>query len=130
MHDVESMKPADMLVKLNDDVKFAFDEYEEATKAEEKARKLWDRRQLLDESPPANPTRDEKKLLEEDSDFFKQRFKDRMRVRIKKKEIWDKRKLAKEKHKTDNEEVERKENLVYKEGDNYNVRWSTLPRFV
>ena len=117
------------MAKLNDDVKFALDEYEEALKAENQAQKLWNRRKLLEQFKPPNPTKDEKQLLKQDCDFFKQRLKDRMRVRIKKKETWDKRKLAKEKHKDDNDDIERKENWVYKEGDNYNVRWSSLPRY-
>ena len=52
-----------------------------------------------------------------------------MKLRQKKKDVWDKRKLAKEKHKTDTDEVERKENWVYMEGSNFNIRWSAMPRY-
>ena len=66
--------------------------------------------------------------LSKSVDFFRKRFKDRMKLRQKKKDVWDKRKLAKEKHKTDTDEVERKENWVYMEGSNFNIRWSAMPR--
>ena len=116
-----------MLTKLTEDVEFALDEYNTAIELENQANKVLKRRILLDQSRPNNPTAAELKLLEEEVDFFRKRYKERMKARIKKKETWDKRKLAKEKHKNDADEIERKENWVYQEGSNYNIRWSSLP---
>ena len=117
-----------MMTKLNDDVEFALEEYNLAIKAEEQALKVWERRKLLENYPPPTPTADETKLLEKDVDHFRQRFKTRMRNRIKKKETYDKRIKAKESHKDGMEIIERKENWVYTEGSNFNIRWSALPR--
>ena len=119
-----------MMSKLNEDVTFALEEYETALKEETQAHGCWVMRKQLEGNIPANPTRDQRLLLDDTVDFFRQRFKDRMRVRIKKKEIYDKRKLAKEKHKTDAEEIDRRENWVFMEGQNYNVRWSAMPRLI
>ena len=127
-NDVESVKPIDMMCKLNEDVAFALEEYEEALREETQAHSCWKMRKQLEIDTPQNPTPDQRLLLEDDVDFFRKRFKDRMRVRIKKKEIYDKRKLAKEKHKSDVDEVDRRENWVYMEGQNYNIRWSAMPR--
>ena len=117
-----------MMSKLNEDVTFALEEYEAALKSETHAHGIWKMRQRLENDPPQNPTPDQRLLLDDTVDFFRHRFKDHMRVRIKKKEIYDKRKLAKEKHKTDADEVDRRENYVYMEGQNYNIRWSAMPR--
>ena len=114
--------------KLNDDVTFALEEYETALNAETQARAVWKMRQQLEDNHPDRPTRDLQLLLKDTPDFFRKRFKDRMRVRIKKKEIYDKRKVAKDKHKSDVDEVDRRENWVYMEGQNYNIRWSAMPR--
>ena len=126
--DMEVATPSDMLDKLNEDVTFAFTEYTEGLAAEEKAKKKWEHRKRLDESPPDNPTPAETHLLEEDAKFFYKRYMDRMKSRIKKKETYNKRVKAKETHKTDHDCVERRENWVYKDGLNYNVRWSSLPQ--
>ena len=126
-NEIDTVTPVDMLTKLTEDVEFALDEYNSAIELENQASKVLKRRILLDQSRPTNPTAAELKLLEEEVDFFRKRFKERMKVRIKKKEIWDKRKLAKEKHKNDADEIERKENWVYQEGSNFNIRWSSLP---
>ena len=125
---MEVATPSDMLAKLDEDVTFAFNEYSEGLAAEDKARKKWERRKLLDEAPPAAPTPAEAHLLEEDAKFFYKRYMDRMKSRIKKKDIYNKRVTAKEKHKTDHDCTDRRENWVYKDGLNYNVRWSALPQ--
>ena len=119
-----------MMTKLNEDVSFALEEYEEALKEETQAHSCWKVRKQLEQNPPQNPTANERLLLDDTVDFFRKRFKDRMRTRIRKKEIYDKRKLAKEKHKSDADEVDRRENWVYMEGSNYNIRWSAMPRSV
>ena len=116
-----------MMSKLNEDVTFALEEYEEALKEETQAHKCWKMRQQLEIDRPQNLTAAQRLLMDDTVDFFRKRFKDRMRVRIKKKEIYDKRKLAKEKHKSDTDEVDRRENWVYMEGQNYNIRWSAMP---
>ena len=116
-----------MMSKLNDDVEFALEEYNNALVLEAKAQQVWDRRKVLADYPPQNPTADENRLLQKPVEYFRKRFKDRMRTRIKKKEIFDKRTTAKDKHKQDMDVVERKENWVYSEGSNFNIRWSSLP---
>ena len=116
------------MTKLTDDVDFALNEYNEAIEAENQAQKVWNKRKLLDEYCPPNPTAEEELLLKETTDYFRQRFKTRMRVRIKKKETYDKRVKAKEQHKENMDVVDRKENWVYTEGSNFNIRWSALPR--
>ena len=116
--------------KLNEDVTFALEEYEEALKEETQAHTCWKLRKQLETDRPQNLSRDQQLLMDETVDFFRRRFKDRMRVRIKKKEIYDKRKLAKEKHKSDADEVDRRENWVYMEGSNFNIRWSAMPRYL
>ena len=129
-NDIESVKPGDMMTKLTDDVEFALNEYNEAIEAENQAQKVWNRRKLLDDFCPSNPTAEEELLLKETADYFRQRFKNRMRVRIKKKETYDKRVKAKEQHKENMDVVDRKENWVYTEGSNFNIRWSALPRYL
>ena len=126
-NDIESVKPIDMMSKLNDDVDFALEEYNNAIQLEAKAQHVWDRRKILADYPPQNPTPDEELLLKKPVEYFRKRFKDRMRTRIKKKEVFDKRTQAKDKHKQDMDVVERKENWVYSEGSNFNIRWSALP---
>ena len=125
---IDTVQPVDMMSKLNDDVTFALEEYEAALKEETHAHAVWKMRQQLEDHRPDRPNRDQQLLLKDTVDYFRKRFKDRMRVRIKKKEIYDKRKLAKEKHKSDVDEVDRRENWVYMEGQNYNIRWSAMPR--
>ena len=126
--DIEVIQPSDMLAKLEEDVEFAFTEYNEAMAHEDRAKRKWERRQLLEGNVPANPTSEELHLLEETVKFFYKRYTDRMKIRIKKKTTLNKRLAAKEKHKTDHDEIERRENWVYKDGLNYNVRWSSMPQ--
>ena len=117
-----------MMLKLNDDVDFALDEYNAAIRLESQAKRIWDRRVMLEKNRPVRPTADETLLLRQTVEYFRKRFKDRMKTRIKKKETYDKRLSAKEKHKTETDVVDRKENWVYTEGSNFNIRWSALPR--
>ena len=117
-----------MLAKLDKDVEFAFTEYNDAIALEDKAEKKWKWREALEEDPPANPNAEQTHLLEEDVKFFYKRYSDRMKSRIKKKKVLDTRVAAKEKHKTDHDVIERRENWVYRDGLNYNVRWSCLPQ--
>ena len=68
-------------------------------------------------------------LLEHDIAFFRSRYNDRQRSRIKKMKTLEKRQAAREKAKTEVDlTAEKKENWVYQEGTNYNIRWSALPR--
>ena len=128
--DIDNSRPEDMMMKLNEDVAFALEEYNDALKQENQAKNCWRKRELLESNLPQNPTPEETLLMEESVDFFRSRFKDRMRYRIKKKETYDKRRVAKDKHKQDADEVDRKENWVYREGQNFNIRWSALPRWI
>ena len=117
-----------MLTTLSADVDFALLEYTDSKQAEEKAERVWRRRKLLEDSRPQNPTTDEVALLKKPVKYFYKRYTARMKVRQKKKEVYDKRVAAKEKHKTDAETTERRENWVYRDGTNYNIRWSALPQ--
>ena len=56
----------DMMMKLNDDVEFALGEYNEAIEQENQAKRVWDRRKLLETYPPAAPSADEQLLLNEE----------------------------------------------------------------
>ena len=125
---MEVIQPSAMLAKLDEDVEFAFTEYNDAMSHEEKAKRKWKERELLEANIPANPTPQQAHLLEETVKFFYKRYTDRMKIRIKKKTTLNKRLAAKEKHKTEHDEIERRENWVYKDGLNYNVRWSSLPQ--
>ena len=117
-----------MLAKLDEDVEFAYTEYTQALNAEDRAKSKWQRRALLDDTTPANPTPEEIDILGRSVKHYYKEYAKRMKVRQKKKSMLDKRVSAKEKHKTEHDVVERKENWVYKDGLNYNVRWSSLPQ--
>ena len=117
-----------MLAKLDEDVQFAYTEYTQALAVEEEAKSRWQKRALLDATTPANPTPEELNLLGRSVKHYYKEYAKRMKVRQKKKSGLDKRVAAKDKHKTDHDVVERKENWVYKDGLNYNVRWSSLPQ--
>ena len=117
-----------MLAKLDEDVEFAYTEYTQALAGEDRAKSKWQRRSLLDSTTPDNPTQEEIELMGRSVKHYYKEYAKKMKVRIKKKSVLDKRVAAKEKHKTEHDVIERKENWVYKDGLNYNVRWSSLPQ--
>ena len=117
-----------MLAKLDEDVEFAYSEYTQALAKEDRAKSKWQRRALLETSIPTNPDGEEMALLKNSVKHYYAKYSERMKIRIKKKSVLDKRVAAKDKHKTEHDVVERKENYVYKDGLNYNVRWSSLPQ--
>ena len=104
-------------------------DYERAIQLEDQAKKLWQERLDLEENRPAAPTAHQQQVLGDSIATFRKRFKVRQKSRQKKKKDLDKRQAAREKAKSEVDlSFEKKENWVYKEGDNYNIRWSSLPR--
>ena len=127
--DGKSSKPENFLERYEDDVDLAYQEYESAVAVEDQAKKQWRRRIELAESTPANPSAEDTELLKENIEFFRKRFKDRQKYRQKRKKDLDKRLAAREKAKSEiDQTIEKRENWVYREGDNYTIRWSALPK--
>ena len=127
--DANTNQPETFLDRYNDDVDLAYQEYEDAVAIEDNAKRCWKRRIDLAENPPANPTADDQALLEHDIQHFRQRFKERQKSRQKRKKDLDKRLEAREKAKGEIDlSTEKKENWVYRDGENYNIRWSAMPR--
>ena len=128
-NDIDSEKPDEILTTLNADVDFALKEYNDSKSAEKVAEERWEQRKLLD--GPARPSvlnETQKKLLTRKTKDYYKRYKKLMNIRFKNKKLFDERLAAKEKHQTDSIVTERRENWVYKDGANYNVRWSSLPQ--
>ena len=124
-------KPENFLERYNDDVDLALQDYERAIELEDQAKLLWQQRLDLEENRPAAPTARQQEILAETIATFRKRFKVRQKSRQKKKKDLDKRQAAREKAKSEvDQSFEKKENWVYKDGDNYNIRWSAMPRYV
>ena len=116
--------------RYNDDVELALQDYQTAIQLEDQAKKVWQDRLNLEENPPQKPTTNQTEMLKKSIGYFRKRFKVRQKSRQKKKKDLDKRQAAREKAKTEVDlSFEKKENWVYKEGDNYNIRWSAMPRY-
>ena len=127
--DADFTQPENFLERYNDDVELALQDYERAIQLEDQAKKLWQERLDLEENRPAAPTAHQQQVLGDSIATFRKRFKVRQKSRQKKKKDLDKRQAAREKAKSEVDlSFEKKENWVYKEGDNYNIRWSSLPR--
>ena len=117
--------------RYNDDVELALQDYQTAIQLEDQAKKIWQDRLNLEENPPQNPTATQTERLKKSIAYFRKRFKVRQKSRQKKKKDLDKRQAAREKAKSEVDlSFDKKENWVYKEGDNYNIRWSAMPRYV
>ena len=95
-------------------------------------KKLWKRRIELAELSPAqleHVSASDTTILKEDIPHFRKRFKERQRHRQKRKKDLDKRIAARDKAKGEVDQTfEKKENWVYRDGDNFNIRWSAMPR--
>ena len=125
---METEQPDDMLTTLNADVDFALTEYNDSKVVEQKAYDEWVKRKIFETDRPTAPTAAEKVFLKKSVKQYYRRYTKRMKHRIKKKETFDKRMAAKDKHKSDTDVIERRENWVYKDGPIYNIRWSSLPQ--
>lgn len=127
--DADLAKPENFLERYNDDVELALQDYQSAIQLEDQAKLLWQERLNLEENRPQRPTQDQEEMLQQTIAYFRKRFKIRQKSRQKKKKDLDKRQAAREKAKSEVDlSFEKKENWVYKEGDNYNIRWSAMPR--
>ena len=122
-------KPENFLDRYNDDVELALQDYNNAIRLEDLAKKHWQDRLNLEESPPAVLNDQQEALMKHSISFFRKRFKERQKTRQKKKRELDKRQAAREKAKGEVDlSFEKKENWVYREGSNFNIRWSAMPR--
>ena len=115
--------------RYHDDVELALQDYNDAIRLEDQAKQHWQDRLNLEENPPAVLNAHQQQLMAQTIAFFRKRFKERQKTRQKKKRDLDKRQAAREKAKNEVDlSFEKKENWVYKEGSNYNIRWSAMPR--
>ena len=127
--DADLAKPENFLDRYNDDVELALQDYNDAIRLEDQAKKTWQDRLNLEENPPPNLDSHQQSLLQQSISFFRKRYKERQKTRQRKKRDLDKRQVAREKAKTEVDlSFEKKENWVYKEGSNFNIRWSAMPR--
>ena len=127
--DADLAKPENFLDRYNDDVELALQDYQLAIKLEDEAKLSWQQRLNLEENRPATLNPQQVELMKDSIATFRKRYKVRQKKRQKKKKDLDKRQAAREKAKGEvDQSFEKKENWVYKDGDNYNVRWSAMPR--
>ena len=127
--DADLAKPENFLERYNDDVELALQDYQTAIELEDEAKLDWQDRLNLEENKPATLNTRQTKLLKDSIATFRKRYKVRQKKRQKKKKDLDKRQAAREKAKGEvDQSFDKKENWVYKDGDNYNIRWSAMPR--
>ena len=134
-----------MLLKLEEDAEVAYNEYDRAVKAEDRAQHYVDlvgfylikvifihfffqRKALQAGAVPRTAL--EQKLNRKRLSHYETKLETRKEIRRQKQEIHEKRVKRRDGYQNDvTERKEKRDNQVYFDGTNYTIRWTCMPRY-